>query len=98
MMPLFEHITAARDVRQGKPDPEPYLHALAALDRRAPVKAHECLVIEDTPHGIEAAHKAGMRCIGVTTTLPASRLAQADVIVPSLQALRWDRLLEQLHG
>lgn len=96
MMPMFEHITAAQDVRQGKPDPEPYLHALAALDRRSTVRGDECLVIEDTPHGIEAAHKAGMRCIAVTTTLPACRLAQADLIIPSLQALRWGTLLAQL--
>lgn len=98
MMPMFEHITAAQDVRQGKPDPAPYLHALDALDRRSPLRADQCVVIEDTPHGIEAAHKAGMRCIGVTTTLPAGRLVQADLVVPSLQATRWEALLAQLPG
>lgn len=96
MVPLFEHITAAGDVRHGKPDPGPYLHALDALDRRSPLRADECVVIEDTPHGIEAAHKAGMRCIAVTTTLPASRLAQADLVIPSLQAVRAETLLAQL--
>ena len=98
MLPMFEHITAAQDVRQGKPDPAPYLHALDALDRRSSLQADECVVIEDTPHGIEAAHKAGMRCIGVTTTLPAGRLAQADLVVTSLQATRWEALLAQLPG
>ena len=96
MMPLFEHVTAAGDVRQGKPDPAPFLHALGALNRRSPLGAGECLVIEDTPHGIEAAHQAGMRCVGVASTLPASRLAQADLVIPSLQAVRADTLLAQL--
>ncbi len=98
MSPMFEHVTAAQDVRQSKPDPAPYLHALAALDRRTPVRADECLAIEDTPHGIEAARKAGMRCIAVTTTLPASRLAEADLILPSLYATHCEALLAQLPG
>lgn len=96
MVPMFEHVTAAQDVSQGKPDPALYLHALDALNRRSPLRAGECLVIEDTPHGIEAAHKAGMRCVGVATTLPASRLAQADLVIPSLQTLRAGTLLAQL--
>jgi HAD superfamily hydrolase (TIGR01509 family) len=96
MIPLFEHITEAGDVPQGKPDPGPYLHALDALNRRSPLRADECVVIEDTPRGIEAAHKAGMRCIGVTTTLPASRLSQADLVISSLQSVRADALLRQL--
>lgn len=96
MMPMFEHITATDDVRQGKPDPAPYLHTLDALDRRLPLRADECVVIEDTPHGIDAAHKAGMRCIGVTTTLPAGRLSQADLVIPSLKAVRVETLLAQL--
>ena len=96
MLTLFEHITAAGDVREGKPNPAPYLHALHALHGRSPIAANECLVIEDTPHGVEAAHKAGMRCVAVTTTLPADRLAQADLVVPSLHALRLEDLTVQL--
>ncbi len=95
MASMFEHISAAQDVRQGKPDPALYLHALDALNRRSPLRAQECVAFEDTPHGIEAAHKAGIRCVGVATTLPASRLAQADLVVPSLHGLPLSRLLTQ---
>lgn len=96
MMALFEHVTSAQDVRHGKPDPAPYLHALEALDGRSPLRADECVAFEDTPRGIEAAHKAGMRCIGVAHTLPAAHLAQADIVVPSLNHATWAALLAQL--
>ena len=81
----FEHITAAEDVRNGKPDPEGYLHALRSLNRNAPVLAPECLVIEDTLFGIQAAHAAGMRCLAVYTTFPADQLASADAIASTLK-------------
>jgi HAD superfamily hydrolase (TIGR01509 family) len=98
MTSMFEQVSAAQDVRQGKPDPALYLHALDVLDRRSPLRAEECVAIEDTPHGIEAAHKAGMRCVGVATTLPAHRLAQADLVIPSLQAVPAEALFSQLPG
>jgi len=81
----FEHIASAEDVRNGKPDPEGYLHALRSLNRNAPVLAPECLVIEDTLFGIQAAHAAGMRCLAVSTTFPADQLASADAIASTLK-------------
>ena len=81
----FEHITAAEDVRNGKPDPEGYRHALQALNRRAAVQASDCLVIEDTIAGIQAAQAAGMRCLAVSTTYPADQLAGADAVASTLK-------------
>lgn len=81
----FEHITSAEDVRNGKPDPEGYLHALRSLNRNAPVLAPECLIIEDTLFGIQAAHAAGVRCLAVSTTFPADQLAGADAIASTLK-------------
>ena len=81
----FEHITAAEDIRNGKPDPEGYLHTLQALNRRATVQASDCLVIEDTIAGIQAAHAAGMRCLAVSTTYPADQLAGADAVTSTLK-------------
>ena len=85
LRPSFEHITAAEDVRDGKPAPEGYLHALQALNRRAPLLASECLVIEDTVFGIQAAHAAGMRCLALTTNSSAERLGTADAVAPMLK-------------
>jgi len=82
----FEHITAAQDVQHGKPDPEGYLHALAHLNRQSPVTASECLVIEDTIPGIQAAHAAGMRCLAVSNTFPATELSLlADAVTSTLK-------------
>jgi beta-phosphoglucomutase len=54
--------------------------------RELPLLAKECLVIEDAPPGLQAARDAGMRTIGVTTTVSESQLraAQADVVTPNL--------------
>ena len=82
----FEHITAAEDVLNGKPAPEGYLHALRSLARHAPLQASECLVIEDTPFGIQAAHAAGMRCLAVSTTFPPDRLGIADAVTATLNS------------
>jgi HAD superfamily hydrolase (TIGR01509 family) len=81
----FEHITAAEDVHNGKPDPEGYLHALRSLNQTSTVHAAECLVIEDTPPGIEAAHGAGMRCLAVANTYPVAQLMTADAIAETLK-------------
>lgn len=47
----------------------------------------ECLVVEDGIVGVEAARRAGMRCLALTTTHPAEKLAGADLIVHDLNAL-----------
>jgi HAD superfamily hydrolase (TIGR01509 family) len=81
----FEHITAAEDVLDGKPAPDGYLHALHSLNRPAPLLASECLVIEDTLFGIQAAHAAGMRCLALSTTYPPDRLGIADAVITTLK-------------
>jgi beta-phosphoglucomutase len=80
----FEVTGAADDVRAGKPDPSIYLHVLDKLNKREDLLATECLAVEDTPVGIQAAQGAGLKCLAVATTFPSSRLAAADAVVPSL--------------
>jgi HAD superfamily hydrolase (TIGR01509 family) len=67
----------------GKPDPAVFL---LAADRLG-VTAQNCVVIEDSIPGIEAARRAGMRCIAVTTTNPPEALTQADIVVNTLEEL-----------
>jgi beta-phosphoglucomutase family hydrolase len=59
----FEAIVSADDVKASKPDPETFLKAADLLG----VPAHECVVFEDAPKGVEAAKNAGMRAIVLTT-------------------------------
>ena len=83
-LPIPQTLITADDVRHGKPDPEGYLAAARALGR-AP---DDCVVIEDAPAGLDAAHAAGMRSIGIIGTFPASRLRDADVVLDRLDRLR----------
>ena len=67
----------------GKSDPEGFLVAAQRLS----VSPEDCVVLEDAPEGIAAGKAAGMRCIGVTTTRPAEKLAEAgaDLVVSTLE-------------
>lgn len=76
----FEVIVSAEDVHRGKPDPEVFLVAANKLG----VAPERCIVVEDAPHGIEAARAAGMQSIGVG---PAGRSLNADLVVQSLDQL-----------
>jgi beta-phosphoglucomutase-like phosphatase (HAD superfamily) len=76
----FRFIVASGDTPTGKPAPDPYLRA-AALHGLAP---SECVAIEDSRWGIESAQGAGMRCVGITHSYPASELAAADIVLDRL--------------
>ena len=66
---------------KSKPDPAIFLYAADRLGFR-PV---ECIVIEDSPHGVAAAKNANMYCIALTTTRPRTELDGADIILDSYQ-------------
>lgn len=77
----FRAIITGADVSRGKPDPEVFLRAAEGMSL-APA---QCMVIEDAPLGIEAARRAGMKCVGLTSSHAAEVLAGADLIVGSLE-------------
>lgn len=89
---LFSVIVSAEDVNVCKPAPDCYLIALERLNekRRAerllPLLANECLVIEDSPPGIESGRRARMRTLGITNTVSEEQLrtAGAEVVTASL--------------
>ncbi len=58
---LFEHRISSEEVDHGKPAPD----VLLETARRLGVAPEECLVIEDSPFGVEASRRAGMTCIAV---------------------------------
>ncbi|MBI3804069.1 MAG: HAD family phosphatase [Nitrospirae bacterium] len=90
MRSAFPVIVSAQDVKNGKPHPEAFLTALAKLNERPPVPnppiaPSECVVIEDSLHGVAAARLAGMRCLAVTNSYSREKLeGKADRIVMSL--------------
>lgn len=86
----FPVIICAEDVTQGKPDPQVFL--LAA--QRMGIEPSCCVVVEDAPVGIQAAHAAGMRAIAVTTTHPADALRYADRVIRGMEELTVQGLSE----
>ncbi len=87
----FDAVVAAEDVINGKPAPDAYLKALEELNKKHPgknIQPSECLVVEDSKHGLISAHAAGMKVVAVTTTYPAEELSAADRVAPVLTALR----------
>jgi sugar-phosphatase len=86
----FGVIVTADDVVMGKPDPEVYELAAARLK----VPAEACLVFEDSLVGIEAARRAGMRAVGVTTAHSDAELreAGAERTIADFEGLQWPSL------
>lgn len=71
------------DVRKKKPAPDLFLTAVTQLG----LEPANCVVVEDAPDGVAAAHAAGCRCIAVTNSVAAEKLAEAELVVDSLQML-----------
>jgi beta-phosphoglucomutase-like phosphatase (HAD superfamily) len=80
LAPVIPVIVAADHVADGKPHPEGYLRAAELLG----VPPVEIVAFEDTEVGVASAKAAGMRCVGITRTLGAARLARADELIPEL--------------
>ncbi len=85
----FPVIVSAQDVRKGKPHPEAYLTALEKLNAtpsaKGTIRPDDCVVIEDSLHGVNAARSAGMKCLAVTNSYSFKMLqGKADRIVDSL--------------
>ena len=78
------------DVTYKKPNPELFQ---IAVDRLR-LKPSQCVVIEDAPNGVEAAHAAGCKCVAVTNSTTGEKLAAADRVVASLE----DITLRELAG
>jgi len=86
---LFAVIVSAEQVKKGKPNPQGFLLTLQKLNhnRQKPIAARECIVIEDSHWGLQAARAAGMHTIAVTNSYDADQLRLAEKIVARLDEL-----------
>ena len=81
---FFDSVTTGEEVVQKKPAPDLFLKAADKLG----VAPRECVVIEDSPSGIEASHVAGMRVIALARDSEYARvLRDADVVVKGYNRL-----------
>jgi HAD superfamily hydrolase (TIGR01509 family) len=84
LLKYFEFVLTAADFHRVKPDPEPYLRAVA----RSGFHPSECLAIEDSARGLEAARGAGVPCVIVPTRLTRTcDFPGAVCVIPSLADL-----------
>jgi len=73
----FDAVVGAADVARGKPHPDVFLKAAEQLG----ADPQDCIVFEDAPMGLEAARRAGMPAVVITTTLPAGAFREFDNVV-----------------
>ena len=73
---LFDAIIGRGEVARSKPHPDLYIHAAHVLK----VPSSECLVVEDSPVGIDAARAAGMNVLALTTTEGRENLSRASAV------------------
>ena len=90
----FECIRCRDDVVHAKPEPDLYLAVLECLG----VEASEAIAIEDSPNGVAAAKRAGMRCVAIPNSITASLdLSEADVRLGTLAEVTLRELLAKFE-
>ena len=80
-------ITDGYDIKKSKPDPEVFLLTASRLG----LKNDECIVVEDAVAGIEAAHAAGMKALGIGTR---DRLTKAEKVVKNLSEITTEEMIK----
>jgi beta-phosphoglucomutase family hydrolase len=91
---FFDELITAEDVKKGKPEPDAFLIAAQKLK----VNPEDCVVIEDAPVGIEAAKRARMKRIALTTTHPREELQDANLILSDLSDITYEEIMELLKS
>jgi len=89
----FDLVIDAAGIKKGKPDPEIYLKSARELgsDPAASV------VFEDALAGIEAGRRAGMKVVGVATTLPADRLVETDLVITDFTEITIHQIIQLVN-
>jgi beta-phosphoglucomutase family hydrolase len=91
LRPFFDVVVGADDVESGKPHPETY----AAVADKLAIKPAHCLVFEDALLGEQAAYKAGMRCVAITSTLAGAEFQAPLAVARDFTELTPEQLQQQ---
>ena len=87
---FFDSVIGEDDIVHSKPDPEIFLKAAAELD----ANPSECLVVEDSELGVEAAKRAHMKCVGYRNPNSGNQnLSKADTVTDDFSKLDIETLL-----
>ncbi|MBU1147742.1 MAG: beta-phosphoglucomutase family hydrolase [Candidatus Omnitrophica bacterium] len=88
LVELFDEILTGNDVTKGKPDPQVFLMSA----ERMAIEPSRCVVFEDAVLGVEAAKRAGMKCVGIDRYGKPERLKKADLVVGDLGEVDLERI------
>ena len=91
---FFEARVSADEVKNGKPAPDIFLYASKIID----AQPEECIAIEDSKNGVEAAKSAAMKCIGFKNPNSGKQdLSSADMVINSFSEINYRKLL-RIYG
>ncbi|MFT6765330.1 MAG: HAD superfamily hydrolase (TIGR01509 family) [Alteromonas naphthalenivorans] len=76
---------------KAKPDPDLYLHVAQQLG----VEPEYCIAFEDSAHGVRAAKRAGMFCVGINTAGDRDALHESDLVIDHYDEIQFERLLRR---
>lgn len=79
----FQYVISGRDLGSHKPDPTIYLHTAKVIG----INPDECLVVEDSPNGIEAGKRAGMTVVGRYDDFLQLDVSKADYIIKNISEI-----------
>jgi HAD superfamily hydrolase (TIGR01509 family) len=90
----FAAIVAAEDTPASKPASDPYRRAVVRLADAmgGPLRAADCVAIEDSRWGLESARAAGLRTVAISSSYDPAELGDADLVLPDIDALDVDTL------
>ena len=90
LVELFDVIITGNDITKGKPDPQVFFMAAEKMF----VEPKDCVVFEDAVLGVEAAKRAGMKCVGIDRYGKPERLKKADLVVSDLGEVNVEKIKE----
>ena len=90
LLESFDQIIDGTKVSSAKPDPEVFVKGAESLG----LHVSECIVFEDAAAGVEAAHRGGMKAVGIGTV---ENLPEADVIIPGFVGVTIEELEKLLN-
>jgi|TARA_Y100000310_G_scaffold311828_1_gene358511 beta-phosphoglucomutase len=91
---MFDVIICGDDTVKGKPFPDPYLKGMKKLI----LKPKECIIVENSPIGVESAKATGAYCIAICSTLGDEYFTKADVIFNSFEVMSRSDVFDHMLG
>ena len=86
---MVDEILTAERFAQSKPHPECFLLGASVFN----VPIENCVVFEDSFHGLEAGNRAGMKVIGLATTNPAEAIKdKATLVIPDFEGFTYEKM------